>query len=101
MTADQQARLAQLDLQWEGPSALVTRGGIAEALGLGPEQREALSRAVGRHRRPGLPPGDEPGLARDALAILTPEQRNRWLALLGAPLFGPRAAEAHRAAVRK
>ncbi len=101
LTAEQQARLAQLDLQWEGPAALVTRGAIAESLGLRPEQREALTRAVDRRIRRGHPPGDEPGLARDALEVLTPEQRDRWLALLGAPLFGPRAAEANRAALRK
>ena len=101
LTAEQQSRLAQLDLQWEGPAALATRGAIAQALGLSDEQRDALVQAIERRKRHGLHAADEHALARDALAILTPPQRDRWLALLGTPLFGPRAAEANRAAVRK
>ena len=86
----QRTRLAQLDLQWEGPSALVSRPIVAETLRLSIDQRTALKRAVDSRnsRRNGGPPipGDEARLTETALGLLNPEQREHWHAMLGAPL---------------
>lgn len=92
LTAEQRGRLDQLDLQWEGAAALITRPTVAESLGLSTEQRGQIAEALGA-----LPPsaGDhESRLAahlaahRAAVALLTDEQRTRWEAILG-PVFEP------------
>jgi len=89
LTPEQQARLAQIDLQWEGPSALLTRPVIAETLGLTAEQRQVLSAAIARRnhlRAQGQGrPQDERQLAEQTLATLSAEQRQRWRAMLGRP----------------
>ncbi len=87
---EQRARLFQVDLQWEGPSAVITRPWLATRLGLSAEQRQALSQAVAhfdprQHPASGGPPDERP-LAQQVLATLTPEQRQQWKALLGHPL---------------
>src|SRR5262249_46204621 len=43
LSAEQKARLSQLDLQWEGPAALVSRKAIADALKLTDAQFKTLS----------------------------------------------------------
>jgi hypothetical protein len=97
LTPEQQARLAQIDLQWEGPSALMTRPVVAETLGLSNEQRQALSAAIARRnhlRAQGKgQPQDERQLAEQTLATLSAEQRQRWRAMLGRP-FSVRVAAA-------
>ncbi|HEX8200611.1 MAG TPA: hypothetical protein VF590_08995 [Isosphaeraceae bacterium] len=97
LTPEQQARLAQIDLQWEGPSALLTRPVVAETLGLTTEQRQVLSTAIARRnhlRAQGqVRPQDERQLAEEALATLSAEQRQRWRAMLGPP-FAVRLAAA-------
>ncbi len=91
-------RLIEVDLQWEGPSALVSRPVVADHLGLTTEQRNALGLAVAERNqqraRHGLQTGVEVQLARKALAVLSPAQRNRWKAMLGRP-FVPQLAGAH------
>lgn len=84
LSPDQQARLAQIDLQWEGPAALATRGSVAVTLGLTAEQVRTLRTAVEQRRRGG--PDAERHLAQATLALLTPAQRDRWRAMLGRPL---------------
>jgi hypothetical protein len=83
----QRIRLIQIDLQWEGPSALISRPVIADALFLTREQREALGRAVAecqRKRAAGtFQRSDEYQLTKQALAILNEEQHIRWKAMLG------------------
>jgi hypothetical protein len=90
-------RLSEVDLQWEGPSALISRPVVADHLGLTTEQRNALGLAVDernrRRARHGLQTGVEVQLARNALAVLSPAQRNRWKAMLGRP-FVPQLAGA-------
>lgn len=91
---DQRARLFQIDLQWEGPSAVISRPWLATHLGLSTDQRQALSQAVARletQRNSSTPgqaggPPDEQALAEEVLSILTPEQRRNWKELLGRPL---------------
>jgi hypothetical protein len=100
LTAAQRTRLVQLDLQWEGTAALVTRPIMADSLGLTQTQRQALEEAVkerdGKRSRGQYGPPDERKLAANALkVVLTPEQSTRWLAMLGQPFtFTPEVAAA-------
>ena len=87
LTADQQTRLAQLDLQWEGPSALLTRPIVAESLQLSDDQRAKLARAIAerntnRHGGQAIA-ADEITLFRSTLGILNDEQKANWRAMLG------------------
>jgi hypothetical protein len=90
LSEDQQTRLGQIDLQWEGPAALATRAPLAAALGLTRDQTQALRAAVDESRRSG--PGSERRLAETTLGVLTPDQRDRWKAMLGRP-FAVQIAE--------
>jgi hypothetical protein len=89
LTPSQIDRLRQIDLQWEGPSALVSRSNIQSIVKLTEEQHKALSDALARRkaeRAAGkVQPKDEIALGKQAMAILSPEQRERWLRLLGRP----------------
>lgn len=89
LSETQRKRLVQIDLQWEGPAALVTRGALAELIGLSAEQHAALKQAVDASRRQrdgGVALREVVGkLARQALELLTPPQRERWKAMLGRP----------------
>jgi hypothetical protein len=95
LSVEQQTRLLQVDLQWEGPAALLSRPIVAEALGLDSSQRRALAEAVIRARRvtPATGPRAEDArhLAESALSILTDEQQARWRAMLGRPFVLRRA----------
>lgn len=83
---EQRARLDQIDLQWQGASALIARPTIAASLELTDEQRSQIQQTLGRgplagedslqaHRR----------IQRDAVAVLDEQQRLRWLAMVGRP----------------
>lgn len=86
---DQRARIEQIDLQWEGPAALVKRKGLAEELELSPAQQKSLTEAVARRdvlrRNPANAREAEAQLARAVLVALEPAQRERWHAMLGRP----------------
>lgn len=73
LTEPQSRRLVQIDLQWEGPAALV-RPVIAEALRIGPEQREAIRKVIAANKPP---------VGKQVLAILSPTQRDAWKIMLG------------------
>ena len=90
LTPDQVERLAQLDLGWEGPAAMVTRKPVAEALALSDEQKAALARTIhecnGR-REKGMPAAEsELEHAQRALAILSEGQKARWERMVGRPI---------------
>ncbi len=92
----QLARLDQIDLQWEGPSALVQRPSVAAALDLSDKQRSTLQRAIQR-RQQRIEAGEdrepiEQELAETALTTLTPDQQARWKIMLGPP-FQPSTSE--------
>lgn len=95
LSAEQRTRLVQIDLQWEGPSALVSRPVVSETLGLAAEQVAALRQAVEERNRKRVEHGhqasDERALAQRALMLLTAEQKERWKAMLGRP-FVPQLA---------
>ncbi len=95
LTADQLARLSQIDLQWEGPSALVSRPVVSDTLGLTEVQRASLAAAVSRRdaarKLQTNSQDDERLLAESALALLTAPQKARWRVILGVP-FTPQLA---------
>ncbi|GAC1470399.1 MAG: hypothetical protein NVSMB9_15480 [Isosphaeraceae bacterium] len=95
LSPEQRTRLSQIDLQWEGPSALVSRAVISDTLELSPAQSASLREAIKvrdlKRSRGGDPVSEEQVLARQALAQLTPAQKARWHAMLGPP-FRPRLA---------
>ena len=89
LTEAQRKRFAQLDLQWEGASAVIKRPVVADHLHLTTEQQTRLSEAVAaRNRRRDA--GDdlwdcERQLFEQTRAVLTPEQKQGWFAMLGTP----------------
>ena len=82
LSKEQQARLVQLDLQWEGPAALVRRPVVAETLGLSGEQRQRLQQLLVTSASS----APTPEVARQALEVLRPEQSIRYRSMLGPPL---------------
>lgn len=82
LTKEQQSRLVQLDLQWEGPVALIRRPVVAETLGLSVEQRERLQQLLTSSTSV-APTAD---VSRQALEVLRPEQSTRYRSMLGRPL---------------
>jgi hypothetical protein len=89
LTPAQRDRLIQLDLQWEGPAAVITRPIVAENLALTDTQRQALAKVVAEHHgRRGSGPlveADEAKLGGAIYGSLTEEQVKRWLTLIGPP----------------
>jgi len=104
LTAEQRIRLVQLDLQWEGPSSLVSRPVVSDTLELTAEQRAAVYQAVAKRNQArggqAYSPAAEEALARQAFALLTPVQRERWRAMLGRP-FAPQIATTREDSTRK
>src|SRR4051794_13306639 len=96
LTRPQLKRLIEIDLQWEGPSALISRPIITDHVGVTPEQKAGLAKAVAAYHQERARPGDLRGsvgrLAKQTEAILTPEQLERWYAMLGRR-FSPQLAD--------
>jgi hypothetical protein len=99
----QRKRLVEIDLQWEGPSALISRPVVADHIGLTPDQRARLTEAIKAFRRQIAQGGDAresmPQLTQQTLALLTSAQRERWFAMLGHH-FSPQLADTRTAAPR-
>ncbi|MGE3820202.1 MAG: hypothetical protein AB7I30_12350 [Isosphaeraceae bacterium] len=93
LSAEQRDRLVQIDLQWEGPSALVSRPIVRDTLSLSAEQQAEIHRAIDRRNAARGTDASreeaESGLARAVLSTLSEAQRERWKAILGKP-FTPR-----------
>jgi hypothetical protein len=90
LTAQQLERLRQIDLQWEGVSAMIKRPVVAEYLRLDAEQRLAVDRVVAaqlelRQARGFLTLAEHENFLSQALADLSPGQRDLWSHLLGPP----------------
>jgi hypothetical protein len=86
LTEAQYDRLTQITLQWEGAAAF-RRSAVAEYLELNDPQRHKLARLLvdreGQRVRGSLTPADADRFAREALAILTPLQKEQWEKVLG------------------
>jgi hypothetical protein len=89
LAAAQLERLRQIDLQWEGASAMLTRPVVGEYMKLSPDQRRAIAlylRERDQRRAHGaLVPEEEVLLVRKAFAVLSEDQKAQWNRLLGAP----------------
>ncbi len=90
LSPSQRERLAQLDLQWEGPSALISRPILTSSLGLTASQIQTLRQSLADRdakQATGKIRGEVEHLyAERTLATLSELQRERWKSLLGQPL---------------
>lgn len=116
LSEQQLNRLSQIDLQWEGSSALVSRPTVIEMLKLDGQQVRELTRLVAdrnaRILKSGFNPAEEAVIRRQALAILSNPQLQAWNGILGErcpfkaapppePVIDPAAKQAgHNAAPR-
>jgi hypothetical protein len=87
---EQRERLGQIDLQWEGVSALLSRPVVIDFLGLTEEQRDHVSRVCSdamkdRVRRGPWTYEEHIELIRKALAVLSDKQKDLWAKVLGRP----------------
>jgi serine/threonine protein kinase len=95
LTPSQRARLRQIALQSEGPTAF-REPEVVETLGLTPDQRErirgieeeAIFRQIHDMRAGKSSDASGPSTMRRILAILTPEQVRRWQETAGEPIRG-------------
>jgi len=105
LSAAQLDRLHQLDLQWEGPTAFVSRPIIAEYLNITPQQRESIAKSINLMKNQTnptqSPPDSEDRFSDQALALLTDPQRDQWKALLGKPFAFRRDSPSQDAQISK
>jgi hypothetical protein len=84
----QRERLTQISLQWEGASAM-RRPSVVEYLRLVEPQRLKIEHLLAdrdrRHAAGVLSPAEFGTMSREALAVLTPLQKQQWDGLLGPP----------------
>ncbi|WP_165221293.1 hypothetical protein [Aquisphaera insulae] len=91
LSRNQLDRLQQIEIQWEGPSAMLSRPRVGEYLKLSDQQRRALAQILSeraavanldaaRRRTQGL------ALEERAQALLSSSQRELWSQLVGSPL---------------
>jgi hypothetical protein len=82
-------RLHQIDLQWEGPAAFVSRPIIADYLKLSTQQRREIAHIVAdradRSKQPQTPQISEAAFVQLILTKLSDEQRKQWRSLQGNP----------------
>ncbi|MER3402832.1 MAG: hypothetical protein C4336_08670 [Armatimonadota bacterium] len=96
LTETQKKRLRELELQWQGPTALMDPE-IAQEVGLTQEQQAKIMGIVQEFRRMRAPSkqGGSPGpqaleqareeTEKKILEVLTPAQRQKWDQMLGKP----------------
>ncbi len=90
LTPEQHERLGQIDLQWEGVSALLTRPVVADYLGLTAGQQDQVSRLYseakkGRSKQRSWTYEEHLEITRKAIAILDDKQKHLWAKVLGRP----------------
>jgi hypothetical protein len=89
LSGNQLARLRQIELQWEGARAILSRPTVAEYLKLTPEQRQVLVRSISQanlqRSRGASTPQDEQALSDAARRVLSKVQQELWSNLLGTP----------------
>jgi hypothetical protein len=80
-------RLSQIDLQWEGSSALISRSAVVDALKLDASQIRELTHLISERNariiKSGFNPAEEANVRRKTLAILSNPQLQAWNGLLG------------------
>ena len=87
LTPEQLGRLEQIDLQWEGASAMLSRPFVHESLNLTPAQRKTIEDCIAAGRaqraRDGWSYENHVNQTRQAIAVLDARQRELWIQLLG------------------
>jgi hypothetical protein len=95
---EQLSRLTQIDLQWEGPSSIVTRPQVTEAMHLTPDQKKKVQEIVLQLRARKTPQNPDEALAeltRNIFSQLDETQQQAWRSLTGPDLGQiPRTASA-------
>jgi hypothetical protein len=90
LTGRQLQRLGQIELQWEGPAAMLSRPSVADHLRLTSVQRQQLARIVSEHaatrQRSQAPPVAGQGVQQQIRLVLSPAQHEMWELLLGTPV---------------
>jgi hypothetical protein len=90
LKAEQRERLGQIDLQWEGASAVLNRRAVAEYLGLTSDQHDQVARVYGDAKRERVKQGpwnyeEHLEMTRKAIAVLSAKQKQLWVKVLGPP----------------
>ncbi len=89
LTPAQIERLAEIDLQWEGASAMISRPIMVETLGLSEKQKTTLGQFVqqGKDLRKirRWSSREHAALSQKAMEVLSDRQRMVWNRLLGSP----------------
>ncbi len=90
LSPGQRERLAQIDLQWEGATALINRPIVAEYLRLTADQQTQVARIISNAQM--MRAGPTPWTyelhletTRKAIALLSEKQRQLWVHVLGPP----------------
>ena len=89
LTPAQLERLDQIDLQWEGASAMLTRPLLDDSLKLTPEQKQKVGDCVdagkAQRAREGWSYENHVNQTRMAISFLDDRQRSLWIGLIGRP----------------
>jgi hypothetical protein len=89
LSGNQLARLRQIELQWEGARAMLSRPTVADYLKLTLEQRQMLVRTFThsnlQRNRGASTPHDEQAVNNAARSVLSKIQQELWANLLGTP----------------
>ncbi len=100
LSGNQLARLRQIELQWEGARAMLSRPTVAEYLKLTPDQRQALVRSITQanlQRGRGASAAQDAQAVNDAVrSVLSKIQQELWANLLGAPCRFAMSSDAPR-----
>jgi len=89
LTGNQLERLRQIELQWEGAPAMLSRPMVAGYLKLTSEQQQTLARMIAERKRLRAQgrstPQTEQEFRQKALSVLSNSQQELWANLLGTP----------------
>ncbi len=89
LSQPQLSRFEQIDLQWEGAAAMLSRPFLDESLNLTPEQKKQVRDCIAEGKlersRRAWTYNDHINLTRKAIAVLNPTQKDLWVRLLGPP----------------
>lgn len=85
LTPEQLARLTQIDLQWEGPSAILSRPQVGEAMHLTADQRSKIQGILkSDSKTPNVPPSQTRlELTKKVFRELDETQQQAWRSLVG------------------
>ena len=82
LSPEQLARLTQIDLQWEGPTAILSRPQVGEAMHLTADQRTKIQAIL--KKEPNVAPAkNRLDMTRNVFRELDETQQQAWRALIG------------------